>query len=96
MTPRKHVTLTLDQKIEIIKLKENGLNNGMIAETCGIGKSSVDDIKKKNKDKIMKLVSTTERGLGTRQIKTARKSCSRKCFIYVVYATAETTHSDKW
>jgi len=31
MAPRKHVTLTLDQKIEIIKLIENGQNYGMIA-----------------------------------------------------------------
>lgn len=47
MAPRKHVTLTLDQKIEIIKLIENGQNYGIIAEKYGIGKSTVGDIKKK-------------------------------------------------
>ncbi|XP_025405713.1 jerky protein homolog-like [Sipha flava] len=66
MAPRKYVTLTLDQKIEIIKLMENGQNYGMIAEKYGIGKSTVGDIKK-NKEKIMKFVSTTERGPGTRK-----------------------------
>ncbi|KAF0712292.1 jerky protein-like, partial [Aphis craccivora] len=66
MAPRKHVTLTLDQKIEIIKLIENGQNYGIIAEKYGIGKSTVGDIKK-NKEKIMKFVSTTERGPGTRK-----------------------------
>lgn len=66
MAPRKHVTLTLDQKIEIIKLIENGQNYGIIAEKYGIGKSTVGDIKK-NKDKIIKFVTTTERGPGTRK-----------------------------
>ncbi|XP_025418135.1 jerky protein homolog-like [Sipha flava] len=66
MAPRKHVTSTLDQKIEIIELIENGQNYGMIAEKYGIGKSTVGDIKK-NKEKIMKFVSTTERGPGTRK-----------------------------
>jgi len=48
LAPRKHVTLTLDQQIEIIKLIENGQNYGMIAEKYGIGKSTIGgDIKKK-------------------------------------------------
>jgi len=55
MAPRKHVTLTLNQKIEIIKLIENGQKYGMIAEKYWIGKSTVGDIKK-NKEKIMKFV----------------------------------------
>lgn len=50
MAPRKHVTLTLDQKIEIIKQIENCHNYCVIAEKNGIGKSTVGDIKKKYKE----------------------------------------------
>lgn len=32
MAPRKHVTLTRDQKVEIIKWIENGQNYGTVAE----------------------------------------------------------------
>jgi len=66
MAPRKHVTLSLEQTVEIIKLIENGQNYGMITEKYRIGKSIVGDIKK-NKKKIMKFVSTTERSPGTRK-----------------------------
>lgn len=59
MAPRKYATLTLDQKIKIIKLIKNSQNYGMIVEKYGIGKSTVGGIKK-YKEKIMKFVSTTE------------------------------------
>jgi len=39
----------------------------MIAKKYGIGKSTVGDIKK-NKEKMIKFVSTPERGTGTRKI----------------------------
>jgi len=51
MPPRKHVTLTFDQKVKIIKLIENGQSYGTIAEKYRISKSIVGDIKK-NEEKI--------------------------------------------
>jgi len=41
MPPGKHVTLTLDQKVEIIESTENGHGHGTIAEKYEIGKSTV-------------------------------------------------------
>jgi len=52
MPPRKHVTLTLDRKDEIIKLIENGQSYGTIVEKYEIGKLTVGDIKKNIKRKL--------------------------------------------
>ncbi|KAG8236072.1 hypothetical protein J437_LFUL011996 [Ladona fulva] len=61
MASRKHKTLTLEDKVKIIKLINSGHSYDAISKTFGIGKSTVGDIKK-NKDSIMKFVSTTESG----------------------------------
>ncbi|XP_025417896.1 jerky protein homolog-like [Sipha flava] len=91
MAPRKHVTLTLDQKIEIIKLMENGQNYGMIAEKYGIGKSTVGDIKK-NKEKIMKFVSTTERGPGTRKTLKEPENLILKSALFIWFMQQQRRH----
>lgn len=41
MTTRKHITLTLDQKVKINKLIENGQNYGMNIEKYKICKLTV-------------------------------------------------------
>ncbi|KAG8223070.1 hypothetical protein J437_LFUL002018 [Ladona fulva] len=66
MASRKHKTLTLEDKVKIIKLINSVHSYNAISKTFGIGKSTVGDIKK-NKDSIMKFVSTTESGSKVRK-----------------------------
>jgi len=56
MAPRKHVTLTLQDKLEVIKLIDKETSYSVISRQFGIGISTISDIKK-NKDKIEKFVS---------------------------------------
>ncbi|CAB3251166.1 unnamed protein product [Arctia plantaginis] len=69
--PRKHSTLTIKDKLRIIEMLDKGDSYPVIARKFGIGRSTVGDIKK-NKDKLLKFVSLTERGPGVR--KTLKKS----------------------
>ncbi|GBO15325.1 Jerky [Araneus ventricosus] len=65
---RKHVTLTLNQKLEIIKRLEKGENRNILMNEFNIGSSTIYDIKKQ-KDELMKFASqsvTTEK-LASRQ-----------------------------
>ncbi|GBM70630.1 Jerky [Araneus ventricosus] len=65
---RKHVTLTLNQKLEIIKRIEKGENRNILMNEFNIGSSTIYDIKKQ-KDELMKFASqsvTTEK-LASRQ-----------------------------
>lgn len=65
---RKHVTLTLNQKLEIIKRLEKGENRNVLINELNIGSSTIYDIKKQ-KDELMKFASqsaTTEK-LASRQ-----------------------------
>ncbi|KFM65526.1 Jerky protein, partial [Stegodyphus mimosarum] len=60
---RKHVTLTLNQKLEIIKRLEKGENRNVLMNEFNIGSSTIYDIKKQ-KDELMKFASqsvTTEK-----------------------------------
>lgn len=61
MAPRKHNTLSLGDKVKIIKLIQGGQSYDTISKTFNIGKSTVGDIKK-NMGNILKFVSTTEGG----------------------------------
>lgn len=69
--PRKHSTLTIKDKLRIIELLDKGDSYPVNARKFGLGRSTVGDIKK-NKDKLLKFVSLTERGPGVR--KTLKKS----------------------
>ncbi|GBN63782.1 Jerky [Araneus ventricosus] len=65
---RKRVTLTLNQKLEIIKRLEKGENRNILMNEFNIGSSTIYDIKKQ-KDELMKFASqsvTTEK-LASRQ-----------------------------
>ncbi|XP_035212156.1 jerky protein homolog [Stegodyphus dumicola] len=65
---RKHITLTLNQKLEIIKRLEKGENRNVLMNQFNIGSSTIYDIKKQ-KDELMKFASqsvTTEK-LASRQ-----------------------------
>jgi hypothetical protein len=53
---RKHVTLTIQQKLDIIKRLEKGDNRNKIMEEYNIGSSTIYDIKK-NKDQLLKFTS---------------------------------------
>ena len=53
---RKHVTLTLNQKLEIIKRLEKGENRNVLMNEFNIGSSTIYDIKKQ-KDELMKFAS---------------------------------------
>ncbi|GBM62577.1 Jerky [Araneus ventricosus] len=65
---RKHVALTFNQKLEIIKRLEKGENRNILMNEFNIGSSTIYDIKKQ-KDELMKFASqsvTTEK-LASRQ-----------------------------
>ncbi|CAI6358933.1 unnamed protein product [Macrosiphum euphorbiae] len=66
MAPRKHVTLKLQDKLEVIKLINKGTSYSAISRQFGIGVSTISDIKK-NKEKLEKFVSKTENGPGKRK-----------------------------
>ncbi|KAG8239696.1 hypothetical protein J437_LFUL019060 [Ladona fulva] len=71
MASLKHKILTLEDEVKIIKLINFGHSYDAISKTFDIGKSTIGDIKK-NKDSIMKFVSTTESGSKVRKtMKTA-------------------------
>ncbi|XP_069821771.1 large ribosomal subunit protein uL23m isoform X1 [Dendropsophus ebraccatus] len=65
---RKHVTLTIPQKLEIIRRLESGESRTCIMEEYNIGSSTIYDIKKR-KDQLCSFVASSEtmRGLMKRQ-----------------------------
>ncbi|XP_073514846.1 large ribosomal subunit protein uL23m isoform X1 [Phyllobates terribilis] len=65
---RKHVTLTIPQKLEIIRRLESGESRASIMEEFNIGSSTIYDIKKR-KDQLCSFVASSEtmRGLMKRQ-----------------------------
>lgn len=71
MSKRKHTTLSLQDKCDIIKKLESGITVRELAKTYDVGKSTIGDIKKK-KDAIISHVSSTESGPGQRK---TLKSC---------------------
>uniref|UniRef100_K7GDC9 HTH CENPB-type domain-containing protein n=1 Tax=Pelodiscus sinensis TaxID=13735 RepID=K7GDC9_PELSI len=52
---RKHITLTLNQKLEIIKMLERGINRNVIMSKFKVGSSTIYD--KKQKDKLQVFVA---------------------------------------
>lgn len=50
ISKRKHVTLSLNTKAEIIKQLENGASGKLLAKKYGIGTSTISDIKRKSED----------------------------------------------
>ncbi|XP_075693735.1 large ribosomal subunit protein uL23m isoform X1 [Rhinoderma darwinii] len=65
---RKHVTLTIPQKLEIIRRLESGESRASIMEEFNIGSSTIYDIKKR-KDQLCSFVASSEtmKGLMKRQ-----------------------------
>ena len=55
---RKRVVLTLDQKLEILKLLKKSVSYSIICDKFGIGRSTVGDIKK-NREKILQFKKDT-------------------------------------
>lgn len=66
MSKRKHNTLKLQQKIDIIKRVDAGESTRSLALEYGIGKSTVSDIHK-NKVKILEYVGSSDSGPGARK-----------------------------
>lgn len=66
MAPRKHVTLKLQDKLEVIKLINKGSSYSAITRQFGIGVFTISDIRR-NKEKIEKFVIETENGPGNRK-----------------------------
>ncbi|KAG8234429.1 hypothetical protein J437_LFUL014864 [Ladona fulva] len=87
MASRKHKTLTLEDKIEIIKL----INSDAIFKTFGIGKSTAGDIKK-NKDSIMKFVSTTESGSKVRKTMKTADNVALENAVYLWFIQQRRLH----
>ena len=50
---RKRVVLTVQQKLEVIKMLDNSISYTIICEKFGIGRSTVSDIKS-NREKLLK------------------------------------------
>lgn len=69
---RKHVTLSVQQKLEIIDRIEKGENRNKIMEEYKIGSSTIYDIKK-NKDKLKQFSSQTETMKDIESRKTLKK-----------------------
>lgn len=65
-TKRKHKTLSLREKMDIIRRLEDGESMRKLATEYGVGRATVQDIKKK-KSKIMGHVMMMESGLGNRK-----------------------------
>lgn len=72
---RKHLTLSIKDKARVVDMINKGDSYTIIARKFGVGRSTIGDIKK-NKDKILKFISQTERGPGAR--KTLKKSDNPK------------------
>lgn len=45
---RKHVTLSIKEKVDILNKLKNGITGKELAEKYGIGTSTISDIKKKS------------------------------------------------
>lgn len=63
---RKHNTLKIEQKLEILKLIDLGEGFATLAQKYGVGKSTISDIKK-NKFKLLEFASSTDSGVGNRK-----------------------------
>lgn len=63
---RKHETLTLNQKMEILRKIDSGVSFTDVAKQFNVGRSTVYDIRK-NRNKIENFVRTADSGIGRRQ-----------------------------
>lgn len=63
---RKHVTLTISQKCEILDQLKEGISFSFLAQKYNVGKSTIFDIKKKE-EQIRSYVVRTEKGPGARK-----------------------------
>lgn len=63
---RKHVTLTISQKCEILDQLKEGISFSFLAQKYNVGKSTIFDIKKKE-EQIRSYVVKTEKGPGARK-----------------------------
>lgn len=63
---RKHTTLTISQKCEILDKLKDGVSLSSLAQKYGVGKSTIFDIKSKE-EKIRSYVVRTEKGPGVRK-----------------------------
>lgn len=66
MPKRKHVTLSLQQKSEVINRIEAGESFRSIAAKYGVGKSTISDIGK-NKGNIREFIVSSDSGVGSRK-----------------------------
>ena len=69
---RKHTTLTIAKKIEIVKRLERGEKACRISLDYGVGTSTISDIKKQAAN-LKKYVSSAETMFGCEKRKTMRK-----------------------
>lgn len=63
---RKHVTLTIEQKCEILDKIKEGISSTILAQQYNVGKATITDIKHKE-EKIRSFVINTEKGPGARK-----------------------------
>ncbi|KAG8237577.1 hypothetical protein J437_LFUL003301 [Ladona fulva] len=91
MASRKHKTLTLEDKVKIIKLINSGHSYDAISKTFGIGKSTVGDIKN-NKDSIMTLVHTTESGSKMRKTMKTADNVTLENAVYLWFIQQQWLH----
>ncbi|CAG5054268.1 unnamed protein product [Parnassius apollo] len=64
---RKHKTLTIKEKCDILDRLNRNESFSSLASEYGVGRSTIYDIKKKKHEKIKQFVSTTDCGPGKRQ-----------------------------
>ncbi|KAG8233900.1 hypothetical protein J437_LFUL005228 [Ladona fulva] len=91
MASQKHKTLTLEDKVIIIKLIKSGHSYDAISKTFGIGKSTVGDIKK-IKDGTMRFVSITESGTKVRKTMKTADNVALENAVYLWFIQQRRLH----
>lgn len=78
---RKHVTLTIGQKCEILDKIKEGISSSILAQQFNVGKATITDIKHKE-EKIRSFVINTEKGPGARKtLKLLKILCLKMLYL---------------
>ncbi|KAJ8946714.1 hypothetical protein NQ318_006972 [Aromia moschata] len=88
---RKHITLSIKQKSDILERLNRGECGKVLSKEYGVGTSTISDIKK-NKDKIKRFIGQCDSGPGSR--KTLRKAeyTEMETRLYACFCTQRSRH----
>ena len=94
---RKRVVLSIDDKIEVLKLVDKGTSYTIIMEKYGIGRATVSDIKKKRSSIMDFRRQTKEMGVG-RTVKTMKLGEDPKLdqAVFLWFKQKSCGNTNKW